>query len=446
MTESQAGTALESYSLPFLWGVATSAYQIEGGITGNDWLAWEAQSGRIQEGARAGEACLSWERWEEDLDLVRGLGLNAYRLSVEWSRIEPERGRYDEAALRRYGAMLDGCRARGIEPVLTLHHFTNPAWFASAGGWEERANLDSFRRFARLAAERFGDRVDLWITLNEPEVYGFYAYDSGIFPPGIRDRSRALAVIANMIEAHGLAAREIHEADRADADGDGRAALVGAAKHWTLLEPRRPWSPLDRLASRWQHLVFNEAVVRALAGGAIDFRIPGARPVRREVEALAGSSDFLGVNYYTRWQVGALDRKTLTARPGAPVSDLGWEIYPEGLETVLRAMARFGLPLLVTENGIADAADRWRPEFIRASLDALDRARSSGADVRGYLHWSLFDNFEWADGYAGRFGLYRADFQNPRGPRIERPSARVYAAEVARRSHDRATGVHTVPR
>lgn len=425
--------------LPFLWGVATSAYQIEGGITGNDWRDWESQPGRVKDGARAGAACGSWERWEEDLDLVRGLGLNGYRFSLEWSRIEPERGRYDEAALRRYGEMLAGCRARGIEPMLTLHHFTNPRWFAAAGGWEERANLDAFRRYARLAAERYAELVDLWITVNEPEVYGFYAYDAGTFPPGVRDRSRALAVIANLIEAHGLAAREIHEADRADADGDGRAALVGAAKHWTLLEPRRPWSPFDRLAAHYQHSVFNVAVTRALAGGPIEFRIPGMKPVLRHVAELQGASDFLGVNYYTRWQVGAFDREALRARPGAPTSDLGWEIFPEGLETVLRAMSGFGLPLLVTENGIADGADRWRPEFVRASLDAVDRARGSGLDVRAYLHWSLFDNFEWADGHAGRFGLYRTDFDDPRAPRIERPSARVVASEVARRSGGGAT-------
>ncbi|HET9251917.1 MAG TPA: glycoside hydrolase family 1 protein [Candidatus Eisenbacteria bacterium] len=435
MTQVQAGTPSSRLRpLSFLWGVATSAYQIEGGIEGNDWPAWEAVPRRIKDGARAGAACLSWERWEEDLDLICGLGLNAYRFSIEWSRIEPTPGRYDEDAIRRYGAMLDGCRARSIEPVLTLHHFTNPAWFASAGGWEERQNLDAFRRFARLAAERFGDRVDLWITLNEPEVYGFYAYDSGIFPPGVRDRARALVVIANMIEAHGLAAQEIRDADRIDADGDGKPALLGAAKHWTLLEPRRPWSPLDRLASHWQHLVFNEAVVRALAGGPIDFRLPGLPAVRRTVDALRGSSDFIGVNYYTRWQVSALGNEPLTARPGAPVSDLGWEIHPDGLETVLLRMARFGLPLLVTENGIADAEDRWRPEFLRASLAALDRARRLGVDVRGYFHWSLFDNFEWADGHSGRFGLYRTDFENPRDARIERPSARVYASEVARRS------------
>ncbi len=416
----------------FLWGAATSAHQVEGGNDRNDWWQWEARPGAIRDGARSGAACLSWERWEDDLDLVRGLGLNSYRFSIEWSRIEPEPGRYDEAALGRYRSMLEGCRARGITPVVTLHHFTNPQWFAALGGWEERANLSHFERYARLAGERYGDLVDTWVTVNEPEVLGFYGYDAGIFPPGVRDRSRALGVIANLLEAHGLASRALRASDQVDADGDGRAVLAGVAKHWVLLEPRSRWSPLDRFAAATQHRVFNEAVVRALAGGPIEFSIPGARRVRRDVEALQGASDFLGVNYYTRWTV-ALFGEPRSARRGAATSDLGWEIYPEGLERALRECAPFGLPMLVTENGIADAADRWRPDFIRASLVALDRARSSGLDVRGYFHWSLMDNFEWMDGYHGRFGLNAVDFDHPDSPRVERPSARIYAQEVARR-------------
>jgi beta-glucosidase len=417
----------------FLWGVATSAHQVEGGNERNDWWAWEAIPGKILDGARSGSACLSWERWEEDLDLVRGLGLNAYRFSIEWSRVEPDAGRYDEAALGRYRAMLEGCRARGITPLVTLHHFTNPLWFAALGGWEASKNLPHFVRYARLVGERFGDLVDHWITVNEPEVLGFYAYDAGSFPPGVRDRSRALAVIANLLEAHGLAAQALKDADRVDADGDGAAALTGAAKHWALLEPRSDWSPFDRLVASAEHRTFNVAVIRALAGGPIEFSIPGARPVRREVEALRGSSDFLGVNYYTRWMVTLLGKEPRSARRGAPRNDLGWEIYPEGLERALRECAAFGLPMLVTENGIADAADRWRPDFIRATLQALDRARGAGLDVRGYFHWSLMDNFEWRDGHLGRFGLYETDFEHPEAPRVKRPSAGVYSQEVANR-------------
>jgi beta-glucosidase/6-phospho-beta-glucosidase/beta-galactosidase len=151
------------------------------------------------------------------------------------------------------------------------------------------------------------------------------------------------------------------------------------------------------------------------------------------VDALQGASDFVGVNYYTRWMVSLFGKKARVARDGAPMNDLGWEIYPEGLEQALTECASFGLPVMVTENGIADASDRRRPDFIRASLAALDRARAAGVDVRGYFHWSLLDNFEWSDGHRGRFGLYAVDFDRPEGPRIQRPSARAYAAEVARR-------------
>jgi beta-glucosidase len=406
---------------------------VEGGNDRNDWWAWEQIAGKIQDGARSGAACLHWKRYEEDLDLLRGLGLNAYRFSIEWSRIEPEAGRYDEAALAHYRAVLEGCRARGITPMVTLHHFTNPAWFAALGGWEERKNIPHFGRFARLAGERYGDLVDRWVTINEPEVLGFYGYSAGTWPPGMTDRSRALAVIANLLEAHAVASHALRESDRVDADGDGRAVVAGVAKNWVLLDPKRAWWPLDRLAASAQHTVFNEAVVRALAGGPIDLSLPGAKPQRRTVDALQGASDFLGVNYYTRWMVTLFGKDPRSAQRGAPMSDLGWEIIPEGLERALRECAAFGLPMVVTESGIADAADRWRPAFIRESLAALDRARAGGADVRGYFHWSLMDNFEWADGHRGRFGLCAVDFARPEGPRVRRPSARVLQDEVTRR-------------
>src|SRR5512139_1510202 len=351
---------------PFLWGAGSSSHQVEGGNDRNDWWDWEQRPGAIKDGARSGAACLSWERYEEDLDLVRGLGLNAYRLSLEWSRIEPEPGRIDESAVARYRAMLAACRARGITPMLALHHFTNPRWFAALGGWEERRNLPHFERFARIAGERFGDLVDDWITVNEPEVLGFYGYDSGEWPPGVRDRTRALAVIANLLEAHGVAAQALRAADRADADGDGQAARIGATKHWVLLEPRRAWWPLDRLAASAQHAVFNVAVTRALAGGQIDLSIPGVRGVRRTVDALAGSSDFIGLNYYTRWMVSLSGENARALRRGAPANDLGWEVFPGGLERAIEGMAAFGLPIVVAENGLADAADARRPAFIRA--------------------------------------------------------------------------------
>jgi beta-glucosidase len=417
---------------PFLWGVATSAHQVEGGNDRNDWAEWEALPGKILGGARSGRACAHWERYEEDLDLVRGLGLNAYRFSVEWSRLEPEPGRYDDAALAHYRAVAEACRARGLLPMVTLHHFTNPRWFMALGGWETHANLPHFVRLARWVGTGLGDLVDHWITVNEPEVLGFYGYATGVWPPGVSDRSRALVVIANLLEAHALASHALREADRIDADGDGRATQIGVAKHWVWLEPRRRWHPFDRIAAAAQHRVFNEAVAQALAGGPVDLSIPGSKPVRRRVDSLAGASDFFGLNFYTRWMVSLFGKDGRRAKAGAPVNDLGWEIYPEGMERAITACRAYGLPIVITENGIADRADRWRGGFIRDTLAAVDRARAAGADVRGYFHWSLMDNFEWSDGFEGRFGLHAVDFARPE-ERRPRASARVFAEEVGRR-------------
>ena len=417
----------------FLWGAGTSAHQVEGGNDRNDWWDFEQRPGVIKGGARSGRACLHWERFEEDLDLLRALGLDAYRFSVEWSRLEPEQGYYDDAALAHYRAVAAACRSRGITPIVTLHHFTNPRWFSALGGWETNTNLPHFVRLARWVGAGLGDLVDHWVTVNEPEVLGFYGYDAGIWPPGVVDRSRALVVVANLLEAHALASHALRESDKTDADGDGRATIIGVAKHWILLEPKHRWNPLDQLASAVQHRVFNEAVVRALAGGPVDLSIPGAKSVCRRVDSMAGSSDFLGLNYYTRWMVSLLGKESRSAKSGAPVSDLGWEILPAGIERAISECGAFGLPILITENGIADGADRWRPEFIRVTLAAIDRARAAGADIRGYIHWSLMDNFEWADGHEGRFGLYAVDFAKPEGPRVLRPSARVLMEEIAKR-------------
>lgn len=417
----------------FLWGAGTSAHQVEGGNDRNDWWDWEKLPGKIRNGDRSGSACLGWERYEEDLDLLRSFGLDAYRFSIEWSRIEPTPGRYDEASLDHYRRVLLACRARGITPMVTLHHFTNPRWFAELGGWETNENIAHFERFARLAGERYGDLVDLWITINEPEVLALRGYDDGAWPPEVKNRSRALVVIANLLEAHGRASAALRETDRTDADGDGMAALIGVAKHWVLLEPLHRWNPLEHLSAAIQFGVFNMAIARALSGKPIDLHIPGARRVQRSVDALQGSSDFIGINYYTRWMVDLFGKEPRRPRPGAEVSDLGWEFYPEGLEKALVRCASFGLPLYVTENGIADGADRLRPDFIRKSLAALDRARARGADVRGYFHWSLLDNFEWNDGYHGKFGLSAVDFADAARPRTPRPSAAVYAQEIERR-------------
>jgi len=415
----------------FRWGAATSAHQVEGGNHANDWWRFEERPGAIRDGARSGDACLHYQRFERDFALAAADAHTAHRLSFEWSRIEPAPGQFDAAAVAHYHEVLAALRRHGLQPLVTLHHFTNPLWIADRGGWESRDTVDRFVEFARFCAREFGGEVDWWCTVNEPEVFAFRGWSEGVWPPGTRDDGLALRVMAHQLEAHGRAYRALHEEDTRDADGDGRAAMVGFAKHLPQLEPERAWFPPDVVRAWFENRVFNDAVLEAAVTGEIRLSIPGAPAVRRRVPELERSLDYVGLNYYTRWKVRALGPEPHVARRGAALTDLGWEIYPGGLEESLVRVGRLGLPVLVTEHGFADARDAFRPRALVESLLHLARAIERGVDVRGYFHWSLMDNFEWADGYHGRFGLYRVDFTRPDRPRERTRSAGIYARIAA---------------
>jgi len=411
----------------FRWGTATSAHQVEGGNRWNDWWRFEQLSGVIADGRRSGDACRHYERFDEDFARAAADGHDMHRFSIEWSRIEPERGRIDAEAVAHYHAVLASLQRHGLTPLVTLHHFTNPLWIADQGAWESPDTIERFCEFTRFCAREYGREVDWWVTINEPEVYAFRSWSEGTWPPGKRDDSTALAAMANLLEAHGRAYRILHEEDRWDADGDGHAAFVGFAKHYTQLEPRRKWFPLDHLRAHFENAVFNEAVLQAPRTGHLRLSIPGARTVDRHVAALENSLDLLGLNYYTRWQVDAIGTPPHVARNGASLTDLGWEIFGDGLSDAVHAVSRLGKPVLITEHGFADARDAFRPKALLESLARLQHAVAGGAPVLGYLHWSLLDNFEWADGYGGRFGLYQVDFDDPERPRVRTRSAEVYA-------------------
>lgn len=411
----------------FLWGAATSAHQVEGDNRGNDWWRFEQQSGVIRGDDRSGDACRHYERFDQDFALAETDGHGAHRLSFEWSRLEPAPGQFDAGAVAHYHAVLASLHRHRLAPIVTLHHFTNPCWLADAGGWEDRHAIDHFERFVRFCAREFGAEVDWWCTVNEPEVYAFRSYSEGAWPPAVRDNSRALTVIANLLEAHARAYRVLHAEDQVDADQDGHAARVGFAKHRVRLEPLRAWHPLDRLMAYFEDRVFNTAVEQAAFGGVIDLSIPGARSVRRVVPELKGALDWYGLNHYTRWMVKSLVPDSHVLRPGASANDLGWELHPEGFEHALGGASALGRPVLVTENGFADATDRLRPQALLEHIEAMHRAITRGANVLGYLHWSLLDNFEWSEGFHGRFGLYGVDFDDPERPRRRRQSAEVLA-------------------
>jgi len=418
---------IQRFPAGFLWGAGTSAHQVEGDNRLNDWWRFERLAGRIAGGDVSGPACRHYEKFDADFALTASDGHNAHRLSIEWSRIEPERGRIDPAAVAHYHEVFASLRRHRLTPFVTLHHFTNPLWIADHGGWEHPDTIGRFVEFVRFCAREYGGETDWWCTINEPDVYAFRGYSEGTWPPGRRDDSAALAVIANMLEAHGRAYRVLHDEDRADADGDGRSALVGFAKNYPILEPARPWFPLDHLRVAAEQRVFNEAILRAPMDGEISLSVPGARATRRRVPELAGSLDWIGLNYYTRWKVKVFAPDPHVLAPGAPASDLGWEIYPRGIERALRRLGALGVPVVVTENGTADRADRRRPRALVETLVHLGRAVAAGVPAHGYLHWSLMDNFEWAEGFRGRFGLYRVDFDDPEKPRSRTCSAELLA-------------------
>jgi beta-glucosidase len=388
----------------FLFGTATSATQIEGGCEASDWARFAREPGRIKHGDRPDVACDSWRRWREDIALQRELGMGAYRMSVEWARIEPRAGEIDRGALEEYRKVLGGLRDAGIEAMVTLHHFTLPTWLADRGGLLAEGFVDRIARFAKIVIDALGDVCRLWVTINEPNILAAHAYLLGAWPPASRNPRLAWRAQKALLRAHDAAYRVLK-----DARGD--AVQVGVAHHLRAIEPERPLRR-DRAAAALFARVFNDA----FANAAIEHR----------------TQDFLGINYYSRDLVRFSPRHagelfvSRSVPAGAEVSDLGWEIYPQGLGQLVRTWAkRSGLPVYITENGIADARDSRRAGFIRSHLAELARAVADGVDVRGYFHWSLLDNFEWAEGYEPRFGLVRVDYET--GTRTVRGSARTYA-------------------
>jgi beta-glucosidase len=420
--------AANAMSFPpgFRWGVATSSHQCEGATTNNQWYAWE-QAGHIKTGDQVGLACDWWAHAEDDFDRARAMGLNALRLSLEWSRIEPRPGVWDATAIARYRAMLTALRDRGLEPLVTLHHFTHPIWFETLGGFLAPDAVARFTRYADFVARELGDLCDFWCTINEPNVFCTVGYQIGDFPPGRHGDFRAtVRAQATMARAHAAAYHAIHAVQP--------GARIGWAHQYNTFDPARPDNPLDRVVAGWQDAAFNQFFPQAVFHG----RIPAfMRPFAGDLRDVRGTYDYIGFNTYGR----DLVRFDLTnplelfgrrsGAPGTPQPDAGvatsyGEIYPAGVGRIIAQLAGLGKPIYVTENGIADRDDRLRPWVLATATRAMYDAIQGGADVRGYYHWSLVDNFEWAEGWGLRFGLIALDPQTQ--VRTPRPSAAYYAA------------------
>jgi len=397
----------------FRWGTATAAYQVEGENTNSDWWVWEQQAGKIAEGHRSGKACDWWTQAEVDLDRAAEMGTNAHRLSLDWSRIEPEPSVFSMAALNRYRELLTAMHAHQIEPMVTLHHFVNPQWLVEKGDFDTDVVVDYFQRYAAKVADALGDLVPLWITINEPIVYAYRRYLDGVFPaPPKTGWSAAARGLRNLLKCHAVAYQAIKQARP--------EAQIGVAKNMAIFAAPADGHAGDRWWAGWLSRLYNHWWLSAMHDGRLRFPLGRGR-----IAGLAGSYDFIGVNYYGRYYTRLLRLTEREWPAGAVLGDGNFaEIYPEGIFEAIKQARQYGKPIYITANGLPDRADQHRPEFLLTHLREVWRAVNFSWPVMGYYHWTLLDNFAWDRGWTQRFGLLAMDPKT--GKRRLRRSGELY--------------------
>jgi beta-glucosidase len=382
----------------FLWGSATAAHQVEGGNTNSDWWAWEHAAGTLA-AEPSGDAIDHYHRYDDDFALLASLGQNAHRISVEWSRIEPAPGEFSAAALAHYRRVLDSLARHGLTSFVTLYHKTLPRWFSERGGWLAPDAVERFENYVEVVAEALGDRIAYACTINEPQIIAVFGHATGQFPPALTDIEAAAQVNKTLMLAHRRAVNALRL-------GAGKP-LVGVCLQLVPMRPARAHDDDDIAAAAWlQHVMTDSHIDELSAGGDV--------------------GDFVGLQYYTRATIDSRLPELIAPAPsGVEVTEMGWEVYPAGFGAVLQRTAEVGLPIVVTENGLATTDDHQRVRFLASHLSELKRALDDGVDVRGYLHWSAFDNFEWNHGHRPTFGLIGIDRARDLR-RIVRPSAVAY--------------------
>ena len=396
------------YPKDFLWGAATSAHQVEGGNR-NDWSEWEKKNAEklakdapkrfadwqvkkfpemlTSENYISGAACDHYNRYEKDFDIAKELGHNAHRFSIEWSRIEPEEGKFDEKEVEHYRKVIQAIRDRGMEPFVTLWHWTNPLWISEIGGWENKKTIDHFSRYVEKIVKSFPD-IKFWVAINEPTVYGALSYIKGTQPPGKKNIFRSRRVINNLLKAHVAAYDTIHSINN-----EAKVSSPYSVNYW-IPSKNRSW---NRMLS---------AIMNYFEGHYLGI--------------IEEKTDFIALQYYRsitvgfKWGgnfLGIIDNRLHDS--GEDITDLDWKIYPEGIYYFLKKNAKYDLPIYITENGVADAGDSKREKFIRDHLFWIHKAISEGVDVRGYFYWSLTDNIELVEdrGFWPRFGLVEIDYK-----------------------------------
>lgn len=452
----------------FLWGSATAGFQVEKGLAHTDWALWVKTPGKIKNGDdpdRGGPDALA--HVDEDVGLLVATNQNAYRFSIEWARVYPTKAAFDAdqpdpAAIAAYDALFAALREHHVAPMVTLQHFTLPDWLSDPRapdqpqGWERQETVAAFATWCSRAAARWGGDVDWWATINEPMVTPIASYLQGSFPPGLLLAiDRGLAAGKNEVRGHARCYDAVKAADTKDADGDGKPSMIGVVQHMRAVEPDDPNEPDDVAAAErvryLNNLWFLNATSRGDWDDDFDMKLDGPNDQKAD-PSLANRNDFIGVNYYTTVTASASRGFKLPIVNAAiqqdhipndrPKTDFYWDIYPKGFRVVLDEAKAYGVPLVVTENGIADSKDTNRARFLLEHLFELGKAKADGVDVRGYFHWALLDNFEWASGFCPRFGLHTVDPAT--GARAARPSARVYA-DVAKTGKVTRAAIDALP-
>ncbi len=405
----------------FLWGVATSAFQLEGSPYA-DWTSWDEIL------SEKPDVTNHYTLYKDDLALLKGLGVNAYRFSLEWSRIQPRENVWDDDAIAHYQDIIDILDDDNIEPMVTLHHFTHPLWFIKKYPWHEEKSIEKFVNYVEKIVSTIKG-VKYWITFNEPYVLLLGGYLEGCMPPGLRDENLAIKALRNILICHGKAYEVIHS-QRSD-------SMVSVAHNMAVFAPWNRFNPMDRLLSRVAKYFYNHSLLDAFLTGNLKIQFPFQKAIEITLP-IQGSLDFFGINYYTRIHLrfNPFKRMGIELRhldiDGHGLTDMGWEIHPHGLERVLRYASKLNVPLIITENGIATHDSQKKIKFMKRHIDIVEKCRQKGCDIRGYFYWSLIDNYEWLQGLDARFGLYKVDFNT-----LERkptPAATYYSYLIKNRN------------
>jgi beta-glucosidase len=387
-----------SFPATFLWGTGTSAYQVEGGCTNNNWSGCE---GTTLVPEKSGLACDHWNRYEEDIQCMQKLGVNAYRFSIEWSKVEPREGEFNEKTLDHYLQVCEALIKSGIKPVVGLHHYTDPQWFAAKGGFEKEQNIKYYVEFCQKVFEKLKDKAHLWITFNSPDSYAMKGYSEGMAPPYKKSKQLAMTVLKNMLEAHVQTYMTLKTIKP--------QAKIGIMKSIYHLEAR---GNLGWLAKIFAYQLKDHVFFDFFRTGTFKAYIPFCVNVKHTNLSAPQSVDFIGISYYSHGYLNNFGVEVPQVEGNLKTDMDRYVIYAEGLYRAIQEVSEClpGVPMYITENGIATCNEETRKLFLQRYLYALSKAINDGYDVRGYFYWSLLDNYEWGT-YNKKFGLYAVDFE-----------------------------------